>query len=237
MNYFELSCKCFIKRDIFFKNSFEIIAKYINYSMCQDERYLVVHNSKDFKPYCFNSFYPPERGKVYKKDGVYKLIIRSVYQDFISDLPDLLRKNVNNSNFLVVDAKIRTVEKFFITELYTVTPTIVTVDNKPTYWTQEKSGDIVQLMTQLHDNVAKKYQHVYDEPILATNNFIQLIELMNQKPDNIYITKNNKQIRLFGNKFKIIPNEDESSQTLAFVALSCGLGEKQSYGGGFCVWK
>jgi len=45
------------------------------------------------------------------------------------------------------------------------------------------------------------------------------------------------RVRLFGNKLKIVPNEDETSQKLAFVALSCGLGEKQSYGGGFCLWK
>lgn len=45
------------------------------------------------------------------------------------------------------------------------------------------------------------------------------------------------RVRLFGNKFKIVPNEDEVSQKLAFVALACGLGEKQSYGGGFCLWK
>lgn len=237
MNYFELSCKCFIKQDIFFKNSFEIIAKYINYSICKDEMYSPIHNSRDFKPYCFNSFYPTERNKVYKKDHTYTLTIRSIYQDFIYGLAELLRKNINNSNFLVIEAKIKTIERFFITELYTVTPTIVTIDNKPTYWTLEKSGDIVQLMTQLHDNLVKKYQRVYDEPIPAANNFIQQIELMNQKPDNIYITKYKKSIRLFGNKFKIIPIEDEISQALAFIALSCGLGEKQSYGGGFCVWK
>ena len=41
--------------------------------------------------------------------------------------------------------------------------------------------------------------------------------------------------RFFGNKFKIIPNEDEVSQKLAFVALGCGLGEKNSFGGGFCI--
>ncbi|MDM8564723.1 CRISPR-associated endoribonuclease Cas6 [Candidatus Halobeggiatoa sp. HSG11] len=237
MNYFELSCKCFIKQDIFFKNSFEIIAKYINFSMCQDERYLAVHNSLDFKPYCFNSFYPPEQGRVYEKDKIYTLTIRAVDRDFIYNLVESLRKNINNANFLVLETKVKTVKKFFVTELYTVTPTIVTIDNKPTYWTREKSGDIVQLVTQLHDNVAKKYQQVYNRPISATNTFIQLIELMNQKPENIFIIKNKKQIRLFGNKFKIVPHEDETSQALAFVALSCGLGEKQSYGGGFCTSK
>jgi CRISPR-associated endoribonuclease Cas6 len=237
MNYFELSCKCFIKQDIFFKNSFEIIAKYINYSLCQDERYLAIHNSKDFKPYCFNSFYPPEQSKTYQKDNVYKLTIRSVYQDFIYALAELLEKNTKNPHFWLTAENIELIERFFIPELYTVTPTIVTIDNKPTYWTMEKSGDIEQLKIQLHDNLAKKYQRVYDEPIPAEHNFIQLIELKNQTPENIFITKNQKQIRLFGNKVKIIPHEDEISQALAFIALSCGLGEKQSYGGGFCIWK
>ncbi len=38
------------------------------------------------------------------------------------------------------------------------------------------------------------------------------------------------------NAIILIPNEDKSSQALAFIALSCGLGEKQSYGG-FCLSK
>ncbi len=237
MKYFELNCECFIKQDIFFKDSFEIIAKYINFSMCQDDRYLAIHNSKDFKPYCFNSFYPIEPNKIYKKGNIYKLTIRSINQEFLLDLANLLRSNINNFNFLVIETEIKTIKQFFITELYTVTPTIVTIDNKPTYWTSEKSGDITLLMSQLHDNLEKKYQDIYNEPISAENHFIQLIEITNKKPKTIQITKNNNKIRLFGNKFKIVPNENEVNQKLAFIALSCGLGEKQSYGGGFCTAK
>jgi CRISPR-associated endoribonuclease Cas6 len=237
MNYFEIICKCFIKQDIFFKDSFEIIAKYINYCLFQNDKYSDIHYNKDFKPYCFNSFYPPEGDKIYKKGDIYTLRIRSIYQDFAYDLAELLRNNVNNFKFLVVETEIKTIEQFFITELYTVTPTIVTIDNKPTYWTYEKSGDIALLMTQLHDNLDKKYQYIYNQPVLAENNFIQLLEITNKEPVNIHISKHNKPIRLFGNKFKIVPNEDEISQVLAFIALSCGLGEKQSYGGGFCTGK
>lgn len=40
-----------------------------------------------------------------------------------------------------------------------------------------------------------------------------------------------------GNKFRIVPNEDEISQKLAFLSLGVGLGEKISYGAGFCVSK
>jgi CRISPR-associated endoribonuclease Cas6 len=49
------------------------------------------------------------------------------------------------------------------------------------------------------------------------------------------IKKDNKDIRFFGNKLRIIPNEDEVSQRLAFTAFGCGLGEKNSYGGGFVL--
>ena len=31
-------------------------------------------------------------------------------------------------------------------------------------------------------------------------------------------------------------NEDDVSQKLAFIAFTCGLGEKNSFGGGFCLW-
>lgn len=32
-------------------------------------------------------------------------------------------------------------------------------------------------------------------------------------------------------------NEDKVSQKLAFIALACGLGEKNSFGGVFCLGK
>lgn len=73
--------------------------------------------------------------------------------------------------------------------------------------------------------------------IKKNGDIIQLLELKNKVPQNIIIYKDGKKIRFFGNKFRIVPNEDEVSQKLAFTALACGLGEKNSYGGGFCVGK
>ena len=62
--------------------------------------------------------------------------------------------------------------------------------------------------------------------------------MKNQKPQSIYFkTINNKKekiVRLIGNKLKIIPNKDETSQKLAFLSLAVGLGEKSGLGGGFC---
>ena len=109
------------------------------------------------------------------------------------------------------------------------------------FWTLEKSGDIIELQNQLQDNLLKKYEEFFGGKLNPTQNFIQLLEVKNQKPQSIYFTttKNDmqKKVRLMGNKFRIIPNEDEISQKLAFLSLGVGLGEKISYGGGFMIGK
>lgn len=236
MKYFELTCTAYIKKDLSFKESFEVISKYISFSMAQQDELKELHAKQGFKHYGFGNFYPIEKDKIYKKGNTYQFVLRSPDEDFIDRLSKTLRQNIDNPNFLVIDTHKRTVKQFFISELYSATPVIVSIENG-LFWTMEKDGDIMKLQKQLHDNLEKKYQSFYDEPIKSEQNFIQLLEVKNRVPQNIQITKNGKTIRLFGNKFRIVPNEDEISQKLAFLALSCGLGEKNSFGGGFCVAK
>lgn len=194
-----------------------------------------LHKKRGFKHYSFGNFFPVEKAKIYKKGNTCQFVLRSLNEAFIDALSQSLRQNIDNPNFLVIDTHKRTVKQFFISELYSATPVIVSMENG-LFWTIEKDGDIMKLQKQLHDNLEKKYQSFYDEPIKSEQNFIQLLEVKNHVPQNIQIIKNGKTIRLFGNKFRIVPNEDEVSQKLAFVALACGLGEKNSFGGGFCLW-
>ena len=246
MNYFELRCIAYIKKDIAYKNSFNLISKYINFSMSQDEKLKDLHKKENiFKNYSFGSFYPIEKDKIYKKGGTYSFTIRSLDEEFILKLQKYLRENVNNSFFQVIETIKKRVNRFFISELYTITPTIVTVkdqNNKSLFWTTQKDGDILKLQKQLQDNLLRKYENYYGKKLDPSQNFIQLIELKNQKPQSIYFEKKINEdkhitVRLLGNKFKIVPNEDEISQKLAFIVLACGLGEKQSLGGGFCLGK
>lgn len=235
MQYFELRCTSYLKNDIPFKESFEKLSKYISYSMAKDEISKAIHKREGFKHYCFGGIFPIEREKVYKKGFNYSFIIRSLDEQLIDALSNELRKNINNSNLLIVEAHKKIVKQFFVSELYSATPVIVTAEDG-FYWTMEKDGDIMKLQKQLHDNLEKKYQDFYGEPIKAEQNFIQLLEIKNRVPQTIQITKNDKKIRFFGNKFRIVPHEDEVSQKLVFLALGCGLGEKSSFAGGFCLW-
>jgi len=193
-----------------------------------------LHKTKGFKHYSFGTFFPPEDDKIYKEGKTYNFVLRSLDEHFIDILSSALRQNINNPNLLVVTTHKKSIKQFFISELYTATPVIVTLEGG-FYWTIEKSGDIMQLQKQLHDNVEKKYQHFFKKSIKAEQNFIQLLEIKNKVPQKIEITKEGKKIAFFGNKFRIVPNEDAISQKLAFVALASGLGEKNSFGGGFCL--
>jgi len=236
MRYFELICTAYIKRDIGFRESFEILSKYISFSMAQDELLLELHKQNRFKHYTFSNLYPPQRDKIYHRGQNYTLTIRSLNEQFIDTLQETLRANINNPYLQIVITKKKIVKQFFISELYSITPVISTIDNNK-FWTKEQDGNIIKLYNQLHNNLDRKYQEFYSEKLDSSENFIQLLSVKNRKPQNIWSTKNGKSFRFFGNKFSIVPREDEASQKLAFIALACGLGEKNSFGGGFCLGK
>jgi len=234
MQYFELICTAYIKKDLSFKDSFEALAKYISYSMAQDETLLELHNKNSFKYYTFSNLYPPQKDKIYHKSNTYSFTIRSLDESLIDSLQITLRENINNSNLLVLTADKKVIKQFFISELYSLTPVISTMESGK-FWTMQQDGDIVALYKQLHSNLERKYNEFYSQKLDSTDNFIHLLNIKNKKPQNIWISKNGKSFRFFGNKFSIVPHEDEVSQKLAFIALACGLGEKNSFGGGFCL--
>ena len=236
MRYYELRCVAYLKRDISFKDSFEVISKYISFSMAQDESLKQLHNKKGYKHYTFASFYPTSKDKIYKRGDTKTFVIRSLDESFVDRLIQNLKANVNNPNFIVVEANKRVIKQFFISELYSLTP-VVTTTSDGLFWTMQKDGDILKLPKLLHDNLEKKYKDFYNQDLKPIQNFIQLLEIKNQKPQTIWTNKNGKNFRFFGNKFKIVPHEDEVSQKLAFLALGAGLGEKNSFGGGFCLAK
>ncbi|MEA3314409.1 MAG: CRISPR-associated endoribonuclease Cas6 [Campylobacterota bacterium] len=240
MNYFELRISFYLKKDIDFIDNFEILSKYISFTICDISNNKDFHTSNKFKHYSFGGFYPVEKDKVYKKGKIYTVSVRGLDEKFITTLSNDLRKNINNSYIQAINIGIKKYKQKFITELYSLTPVIVSVSqgqkNKPIYWTMQKDGDILKLQNQLQQNLLNKYKAFYNEELKPTQNFIQLLEIKNKTPQNIQLTnKNNKSYRLFGNKLSIIPDEDEISQKLAFIAMSCGLGEKNSFGGGFCL--
>ena len=241
MKIFELKCKAYLKTNIELKSSFDVISKYLNYSIYQNE----IYKNKDtsIKNYCFGNFYPTESDKIYKKNNVYEFVIRSIDEEFIDELEKALIQNMNNSFLIVLSAVKKEIDQFFIRELYSATPVIVSQKKDDTgrqlYWSLDYNGDMEILQNQLQKNLEKKLKLFYPDDRDIMDNFIDKIEIKNQKPQSIYFktVRNQKEklVRLIGNKFKIVPKKDDLSQKLAFLSLGVGLGEKSSFGGGFCL--
>uniref|UniRef100_UPI004047C4DF CRISPR-associated endoribonuclease Cas6 n=1 Tax=Aliarcobacter sp. TaxID=2321116 RepID=UPI004047C4DF len=243
MKIYELKCNAYLKTNIELKDSFDVLAKFINFAIYQNDIFEYKQNNNYIKNYCFGNFYPTESDRIYKQDTVYEFVIRSIDEKFINKMQKAFLENTNNNFIQVLDSEKKEIEQFFIKELYSATPVIVTdkIDEsgRQIYWSLDYNGDIISLQKQLQNNLAKKLKQFYAEDSKVSNNFIQEIEIKNQKPQSIYFKKfrNHKEqlIRLIGNKFAIIPKEDDLSQKLAFLSLGVGLGEKSSLGGGFCL--
>ena len=241
MKIFELKCKAYLKTNIELKSSFDVLSKYLNYSIYQNE----IYKNKDtsIKNYCFGNFYPTESDKIYKKNNVYEFVIRSIDEEFIDELEKAILENMNNSFLIVLSAVKKEIDQFFIRELYSATPVIVSQKKDDTgrqlYWSLDYNGDMEILQNQLQKNLEKKLKLFYPDDMDVSNNFIDKIEIKNLKPQSIYFktirNQKEKLVRLIGNKFKIVPKKDDLSQKLAFLSLGVGLGEKSSFGGGFCL--
>lgn len=195
--------------------------------MSLDSELLKLHQDIGYKFYVYDSFYPREQDKIYKKGRVYVFKIRSIDKNLLSKIRKVITK-VAPVYFQIISTELKTYSQTFINELYTVTPAVLTVDSK--FWV--KGNSIELLDRRINDNLIKKYQDYYGEVIKIEESFIQAINFKNWKPIGLRY----KNIRLIGNKFSVLVKEDELSQKLAFMALGVGLLEKNSSNGmGFCI--
>lgn len=228
MNYYELTCTTLLLKDIYFDSVGEELGKNISNSMLLDSELANIHESKGYKYYVYDSLYPRERDKTYKKGNVYIFRIRSIDKELILKFRKTLSNYSSKDGIQILSTEIKTYRQFYITELYTVTPAVATVDDR--FWVR---GDSIELLDRrINENLIKKYQDYYGEDINTKESFIQAIELKNYKPIGFVY----KDIRLIGNKFNILVKSDEVSQKLAFLALGTGLLEKNSSNGmGFCI--
>lgn len=228
MNYFELKIKVKLKKDIEVGEVGYKIGVFINNSMLNNPVLRKFHEEKVYK-YVYDTFYPIESDKLYKKGKTYSFRLRSMNLQILSKMAMVIY-NHEYADIKALDVDINMVKVKPIKELYTLKPVIITEDNgKP--WINGKNS-IESLMNRLNNNLEKKLNQCYGtEEYRDSGMFIENIEITNKVP----IRYKYKSISLLGNKFKIIVKQDEVSQKKAFIALALGLGEKgSSLGAGFC---
>jgi CRISPR-associated endoribonuclease Cas6 len=228
MKYFEATVTVILKHDIFFKDVQEEIGKFINFSMLHDNNLKTLHRTNGYKYYVYSGLWPIEQKKVYLANNVYIFKIRAMQALFFKNLISCI-KQTNNNVFTVLAIEKKQYSRRIIHELYTLTPFVVSIGEKP--W-MPNQHNLEILINSLQNNAAKKYKQLYGTEIF-TNSFIQQINILNEKP----FAMNYKNMSLLGHKAKITVNKDEQSQKLAFITLGAGLAEKNSsLGTGFCYF-
>jgi CRISPR-associated endoribonuclease Cas6 len=185
-----------------------------------------IHKDNKVKLYNFSSFYPIERDKIYKKGRVYIFRVRSIDQEFLTNLMTSM-KNTSMNTLQMISSELVIRKQKPIKELVSITPVVITSEKG------YKLPEINQLEfveKRLKELLEKKYNTYFNET-LSVDTLAINIQRMNHKPIKIPY----KNINLLGYKFKLEIDLTDEAQTLATLALATGLGEKTSLGFGYSV--
>lgn len=227
MQYYELSISLKLEKDLNNNEIYYFVNRFINNEMLKDSILKEKHGKNEYKYYTYGSLWPISKDKVYKKEQIYILNIRSIDRMFIMRLKRVL---INTEDIKVISKEIKTYSKQFISELTTLTPIVITMPNKR-YWIP--SDGIQEALSRITKNIIKKYNTYYDKDISIDTQFMEGIIQLNKIPIKVPY----KNTTLIGNKFTLRIKEDKFSQELAFFAKAVGLGEKGSIGLGYTASK
>lgn len=228
MNVFQVKLKIFILKDMPIEDSQAIISGFIDCGLSKDSQLLELHQINKFKCYCFDAPYPLEKDKVYKKDKIYTLTIRTISKDLADFFANKL-VNEFNSNIKGLTSEIRILPKKHIEKLYSITPAVM--KNDEGYWKNKLRLDDYE--RRLKENLIKKYNSIMGGKIDEDFQFYTTIEFKNNKP----ISTNYKNIKLLGDKISLNIAENENAQKLAYLSLGTGIFEMNARGYGFMNYR
>jgi len=228
MNVFQIKLKVFILQDISVENSQTIISSFIDSGLIKNQKLLEFHESNKFKGYCFDAPYPLEEDKIYKKDKMYTLTIRTIEKDLAEFFTNKLVNEFNN-NIKGLTSEIRILPKKHIEKLYSITPAIM--KNEDGYWKNKIKLD--EFERRLKENLIKKYNSSMNTKIDEDFQLYTTIEFKNKKP----ISTNYKNIKLLGDKISLNIAENENAQKIAYMSLGTGIFEMNARGYGFVNYR
>ena len=228
MNVFQVKLKIFILKDMHIEDSQAIISGFIDSGLSKDSKLLELHESNKFKGYCFDAPYPLEEDKVYKKEKIYTLTVRTVSKELAEFFANKL-VNEFNENIKGLTSEIRILPKKHIEKLYSITPAVMKNDDG--YWKNKLKLD--EYERRLKENLIKKYNSIMEVKIDENFQFYTTIEFKNNKP----IATNYKNIKLLGDKISLNIAENETAQKLAYLSLGTGIFEMNARGYGYMNYR
>jgi CRISPR-associated endoribonuclease Cas6 len=220
------------------------------YDLLRDSKYDFMHSKQGYKFFCFSNIFPITKNL--EKNDLRNLIISSPNNDLISFLNEKLHGNNKQIRIGKMKFKVDSCRKINVViptgqqySLITGTPIIVRIrrdkyDNyqKPieqinrsknyeyVYWRTDHPIDL--FITQLEDNLIKKYNLYFGSNIRRQPIFIKFLPPLKQISTRIDM--NHNQIIVIGTTWDFI--FEEASPLIQF-ALDTGLGELNALGFGF----
>lgn len=244
MKVYEMKLKIKLKKDIFLKDIATHITRFMDMNLSNNTEMYNYHSSKIYKEYNFDSLFPIEKDKIYKKDKEYFFRIRTINQKIANYFLDTLMF-FQNKDMEGLTLNIRVVEKKLIEKLYTITPILMKTDEG--YW--QYSMTFEDFEKRLKINCLKKYLYFtqkngdleVDKELLKKlgedkSNDIDLftnIKFINKKPITIIY----KGRKLVGDKIELQVANNERAQDIAYMLLGTGLLENCTRGCGFLGFK
>jgi len=230
MKFYEIKINLVLHTPLHFQKSLEPLSKLIATALMRSPLQKLHLQKGGFKHYVLSNLIETSQDKIYPKRNNF-FFFRTPKKELAIAISSVLIGYKDNL-FDVKNVQIREATFRRISSLITLNPFVMsfTKDGRVRNWTMYEDGDIFFLQNALHNNLVKKYEDLFGQKLDTKENFIEFFELKNQKP----IVMHYKGGKIFGNKCYIVPKNDEVSQKLAALALTEGLGEKNSLGFGFC---
>lgn len=177
MKVYEISLLIFLLKDIKSVDSFSAISSFIDSGMAKIPELLEFHNENKYKNYCFNSFYPIEKDKVYKQGNIYTIQIRTIEKN-LADFFNTNLVNHYNESIKGLTSEIKIIPKRYIEKLYSITPVILKSEDG--YW--KGKFTLSDFEKRLKENIIKKYNSELNTKIDEDFQLYTSIEFINKKP-------------------------------------------------------
>ncbi|MTI46542.1 MAG: CRISPR-associated endoribonuclease Cas6 [Firmicutes bacterium] len=228
MKVYEVSILAFLLNDIDLQESLFKIAEFIDSGMAKKPELLEFHNKNTYKNYCFASFYPLEKDKIYKAGNNYTIRIRTVDYKLAEFFNEELVNHFND-NIKSLTSTIRVLPKNHIEKIYSITPVVMKTEEG--YW----KGHIAlnDFERRLKENLIKKYNLLMNTKLDESFQLYTSIEFTNKKP----IAVEYKGRKILGDKLTIHIDDNKTAQILAYMSLGTGVLEMNARGAGYMNYR
>lgn len=205
------------------------VTSWLDKGFATDKKLLELHESKCTKGYCFDLPYRCEADRIYKKDKIYTLTIRTIHLKWVHYFTEVALKQ-STQNLKPVTISLQLLPRKWITSLYTLTPVIIKNPGKG-YWKTFMPEE--EYEKRICVNLIKKWNYFTGQKMNEDFSLYTLFQFLNKGPIKVPY----KNVTLLGDKIELAITEEENAQNLAYLALGTGLGEGGSRGFGFVNYK